>query len=168
MKKKNICLAAFAAVLILAGSAGSAWAYFTTYVEAQGTQTIMLGDQTAVEEPDVSDWTKHVVVASKEGSQPVYVRVKAFSGSQYPLNYSGSAKWTPGAGGYYYYSDILNAGGKTEELLIKITGVPEEIKEAMELNVAVIYETTPVLYDENGDPYADWNKDVTVEGGNNE
>lgn len=167
MKKKNICLAAFAAVLILTGSAGSAWAYFTTYVEAQGTQTVALGDQTTIVEPDVSDWTKHVVVTSNEGSQPVYVRARAFSGSQYPLNYSGSAKWTPGAGGYYYYSDILNAGEKTEELLIKITGVPEEIKDAMELNVAVIYETTPVLYDESGNPYADWNGDVKVEGGNN-
>ena len=166
MKKKNICLAVFAAVLILAGSAGSAWAYFTTYVEAQGTQTIALGDQTTIEEPKPVDWTKTVTITSDEDSQPVYVRARAFSGSQYPLEYSGSKKWTPGAGGYYYYSDILYAGGKTEELKVKINGVPEEIKESMELNVAVIYETTPVLYDENGDPYADWNGDVTVEGGN--
>lgn len=166
MKKRNICLAALAAVLILAGSAGSAWAYFTTYVEAQGTQTIALGDETTIEEPEPVDWTKHVVITSDEDSRPVYVRARAFSGSQYPLNFSGSAKWTPGADGYYYYSDILNAGESTEELLIKINGIPEEIRESMELNVAVIYETTPVLYDEGGNPYADWNGDVTVEGGN--
>ena len=31
MKKRNIFLAALAAVMIAAGTVGSAWAYFTTY-----------------------------------------------------------------------------------------------------------------------------------------
>ena len=35
MKKKSIFLAVFAVVLALSGTAGSAWAYFTTYVEAR-------------------------------------------------------------------------------------------------------------------------------------
>lgn len=171
MKRRDLLLAVFAAAVVLAGSAGSAWAYFTTYVEAQGTQTITLGDQTTIEEPDVSEWMKHVVIASEADSKPVYVRAKAFTGSKYPLVYSDeNGKWTPGEGEYYYYSDILNAGEKTEELLIKINEVPSEVKDPMELNVAVIYETTPVLYDEGGNPYADWDgeRDVTVEeGGSN-
>lgn len=171
MKRRNLFLAVFAAAAVLAGSAGNAWAYFTTYVEAQGTQTIALGDETTIEEPTVANWVKHVVITSDADSEPVYVRAKAFTGSKYPLVFSdANGKWTPGEGEYYYYSDILNAGEKTEELLIKISDVPDTVKDPMELNVAVIYETTPVLYDEDGNPYADWNGklDVTVEkGGSN-
>ncbi len=169
MKKKSIYLAVFAVVLVLAGSAGSAWVYFTTYVEAAGTQTISLGDETTVEE-EFNSWTKHIVITSDEDSEPVYVRARAYCGSQYELVYTASEKWTPDSDGYYYYSDILNAGEKTSEFIVKIENVPEDVTDASEFNVAVIYETTPVLYDEDGNPYADWNGklDVTVEkGGNN-
>lgn len=166
MKRRNICLAALAAVSVLAGSAGSAWAYFTTYVEAQGTQTITLGDETTVDE-DFSNWTKHVVIESDADSKPVYVRARAYCGSKYQLVYGAGAKWSPREDGYYYYSDILNAGQKTDELLVEIRNVPEDVTDVSEFNVAVIYETTPVLYDEDGNPYADWNgeRDVTVERG---
>ena len=49
---------------------------------------------------------------------------------------------------------------------------PEDAKEGDDFNVVVVYESTPVLYDEKGDPYpydkADWNQilDVEEEGGN--
>lgn len=166
MKKKSMYLAVFAAVLVLAGSAGDAWAYFTTYVEAQGTQTITLGDETTVDE-EFSEWTKHVVITSDADSKPVYVRARAYCGSKYELVYGAGDKWSPKEDGYYYYSDILNAGQKTAELLVQIRNVPEDVTDVSEFNVAVIYETTPVLYDEDGNPYADWNGklDVTVEKG---
>ncbi len=170
MKKKSIFLAVFAVVLALSGTAGSAWAYFTTYVGARGMLTLELGDETTIDEPKFESWTKHIVVSSDPGSKPVYVRARAFCGSQYSLVYSGSDKWTPGSDGYYYYSDILNGGEKTEELLVKIENVPEDVADASEFNVAVVYETTPVLYDEDGKPYADWNakQEVTkAEGGSN-
>ncbi len=170
MKKRDIFLAVFAAVLVLAGSAGSAWAYFTTYVEARGMLTLEMGDETTIDEPKFESWTKHIVVSSDKGSKPVYVRARAFCGSEYKLVYTGSSKWTPGSDGYYYYSDILNGGEKTEELLVKIENVPvEDVKDGSEFNVVVIYETTPVLYDESGKPYADWNAKQearAVEGGN--
>ena len=44
MKKKSIFVAAFAAAMVAAASVGSAWAYFTTYAEAQGGYTISLGE----------------------------------------------------------------------------------------------------------------------------
>ncbi|MEY8517084.1 hypothetical protein AALC25_09180 [Lachnospiraceae bacterium 29-84] len=165
MKKKSIFLAAAAAVLVSASTVGSAWAYFTTYAEAAGGYTISLGDETQVKE-EFSDWTKHVTITSEEGSEPVYVRAKAFSGSEYKLIYSDkSGKWSPGDDGYYYYSDILNGGESTEELLVKIENIPED---AANFDVVVVYESTPVKYEEDGTPYADWNGKVdshTVEGG---
>ena len=67
MKKKNVILALLAAGLVLTSSVGSAWAYFTTYVEAQGGVTISLGDETDVEET-FSSWTKHVSITVDENS----------------------------------------------------------------------------------------------------
>ena len=170
MKKRNIFLAVLSAGLILTASIGSAWAYFTTYVEAEGGYTISLGDETTVEE-DFSAWMKSLVITSTEDSEPVYVRAKAFSGDAYPLTYSDgkafnkedpkdnhhddgvwsdkNGSWMPNADGYYYYSKIIYGGGKTNELQVKIETVPSEVTEK-EFNVVVIYETTPVQYKEDG------------------
>lgn len=167
MKKKNILLAALAVSLTLSAGVGSAWAYFTTYAQARGGYTIELGDKTTVEE-DFSAWTKHVAITSNADSEPVYVRARAFCGQDYNLVYSGSDKWSPGADGYYYYSDILNGGETTDVLDVRIENVPEEIEDAAAFNVVVIYETTPVRYHEDGEPYADWTATLntgTVEGG---
>ena len=57
--------------------------------------------------------------------------------------------------GYWYYSDIVPVSGNTEELLAQIA-IPEEYKESF--NVVVVQECTPVLYEEDGTPYADWNR----------
>lgn len=168
MKCKNILLSAAAGMLILSAGAGSTWAYFTTYTEARGGYPIQLGSQSRVEE-EVGEWTKHVTVSNDENSsQPVYIRVKAFSGSQYALTYSSSGAWSPGEDGYYYYSGIVEPGGTTEVLDIKIEGVPADAKEGDSFNVVVIYESTPVCYQEDGIPYADWSMILdngTTEGG---
>ncbi len=168
MKKKTVFLTALAIILILTAAIDGAWAYFTTYTEAKGGYTISLGDKTTVEE-DFSAWTKHISITSASDSEPVYIRVKAFCGSAYSLVFSDTnGKWTPGGDGYYYYSDIVYGGGATEELLIKIENVPEDVEDADSFHVAVIYESTPVLYKEDGTPYADWTQKLdsgTVKGG---
>ena len=77
-----------------------------------------------------------------------------------------SGKWTPGEDGYYYYADIVEGGQTTEPLDVKIENIPEDAKD---FNVIVIHESTPVQYDEDGKPYADWNIKLDsgeVEGGN--
>ena len=59
----------------------------------------------------------------------------------------------PAADGYDYYSGIVAPGASTEEMQIKIdsTGLKQDF------NVIVVQECTPVLYDADGNPYADWN-----------
>ncbi len=184
MKKKNVILALLAAGLVLTSSVGSAWAYFTTYVEAQGGVTISLGDETDVEET-FSSWTKHVSITIDPDSEPVFLRARAFCGT-YELYYGDSSnKWTPGEDGYYYYSDPSNLWGSAEdengnprpsgekaaeELLVQILDVPTEEIDQKDFNVIVVYETVPVKYDDEGKPYADWNGELdiyedTVEGG---
>lgn len=158
MKKKNLILTLLAVGAVLTGSIGHSWAYFTTYTQAQGGYSIDLGDQTEVHE-DFSAWTKHVSITNSADSQPVYIRAKAFCGSAYDLVYSSeSGKWTlKEADGYYYYSDMVNGGASTDELLVKIENVPADVTDSAAFHVVVIYESTPVRYDEAGNPYGDWN-----------
>ena len=173
MKKINIFLLTLSIALILTASSvplKDSMAYFTTYAHAEGGYTIELGSSTRIEEPKVEDWTKHVVITNEEGSQPVYVRVRAFSGSLYKLIYSdNSGLWSQGIDknkkpdGYYYYDEILKAGESTAEILIEIKNVPSNVVDGDSFNVVVIYETTPVLYDEAGKPYPDWS--ATLDSG---
>lgn len=162
MKKRKVLLYASVVCLVLSAAMDSAWAYFTTYTTAAGGYPIHLGDETKIEE-DFSAWTKHVKITSREDSMPVYVRARAFCGSEYELVYGGSSKWSPGGDGYYYYSDILYGGETTEELEVKIGGIPESAQDKDSFNVVVIYETTPVLYRDDGSPYADWEARVVAE-----
>ena len=155
MKNKKTIYLAAAALLLTAGlSAGTAMAYFTTYAEASGGVTLSLGSTTTVPNEEVSNWTKHVTIENT-GDYDCYVRLKAFAGDKYQdgLKYSdGSGKWTPGADEYWYYSDILPAGGSTGEIQIKIDNMETET----DFNVIVVQESTPVQYKEDGTPYADW------------
>ena len=152
--KKSLCLAAAALALTAGLSVNSAMAYFTTYATAAGGVTISLGSTTTVPEETVSDWTKHIVIKNT-GDFECYVRVKVFAGDKYQdgLKYQGCEIWSRGEGYYYYYSDVVPAGGETEELQVKIDSKDSE----EEFNVIVAQECTPVLYDDQGNPYADWN-----------
>ena len=157
MRRKNILLAAAAfsltAGVVLTPGIGSASAYFTTYTGAAGGRTLQGGSNPDIEET-FSGWTKTVTVSNSEGSRPVYVRVRAFSGNAYTLQYrDDSGRWTAGEDGYYYYGDIVNAGEVTAPISVGIDGIPEE---GGSFNVAVIYESTPVQYREDGSAYADW------------
>ena len=153
MKNKTFWLGA--AAIVMAGSltAQSAMAYFTTYVKAKGGYEITLGSETEIEEK-VKDMTKEITI-SNTGKTDCYVRVKVFCGSQLDIKFSGAVNdkgedyWTLGDDGYWYYSEILPTGGKSEVLNAKIE-VPEDYKDTF--NVVVVQECTPVTYDENGNP----------------
>jgi hypothetical protein len=161
------------AVIMAAGMViAPALAYFTTTAEASGTAVIALQDQTKIEEPDVvvhdNDWVKDVVITN-EGPADCFVRAKAFAGGELTLNYSGSG-WSDGGDGYWYYGakgseTILKAGEDTPVLKVTITGIPDDKMEGDGLNVAVVYESTKVLYKEDGSAEAaDWEL-ATTNGG---
>ena len=173
MRKRtgNALLAFTAAAVVLTANVGSADAYFTTYVEAQGGAVVHLGDETHIQE-DVNGWVKHLTVLNKEGSDPVYVRARAFCGSQYELIYAGN-DWLAADDGFYLYKGIVEGGKTTTELTITVKG--EEKKNSFD--VTVIYESIPVQYDEDGNtlnpvvktesgeranPAVDWNKKLDV------
>ena len=87
MKKKKILLTAACAVLILSATIGSAVAYFSTYEKALGGYVLHLDDYEEYTE-EFQDWTKKVVITSKKDSkEDVYVRVRAYAGTQVKLQY---------------------------------------------------------------------------------
>lgn len=163
MKKRKYypgVLACAAALVVVSGGIGKTWSYFTTYAEASGGYTIRLGDRTEISET-FTEWTKHVVITNEESSEAVYIRVRAFCGSQYTIAYSGEG-WTLGSDGYYYYSNAVDGGGATEVLDLKIGNIPENPEDRESFNVVVIYESTPVKYHEDGTAYTveetDWSE----------
>ncbi|MCR4711905.1 MAG: hypothetical protein K5707_06345 [Clostridia bacterium] len=152
--RKSHLLIALLALLVLTVSIGSAYAYFTTYVKAKGGYTLNLGTVTRTSE-EFKNWKKSVTITNDKDSAPVFIRARAYSGSKYPLTYSADEKWTPGADGFYYYSDPVPAEGSTTPLVVTINNVPEKAEPGEEFNVVVIYESTPVNDEESGKAYAD-------------
>lgn len=163
LSKKTICLAAAAIALTGTLAVGSAYAYFTTYSEAKGNVVFQMGE-TRTEPHEEVEKGKKIVSIENTGDYDCYIRVKAYAGNNYNLSYAdgGSRKWYDGGDGYWYYKDILEAGSISETVLVNIPKeLLEDITDEKDLNVIVIQECTPVQYDDDGEPYADWN--VTFE-----
>lgn len=166
MKKKSIFLLALTVALVLSCSINSAISYFTTYAKARGGYTIELGD-THIDE-EISQRAKHVTISADEKALPSYVRARGYSGAAYPLEYTFDAEdWTDGGDGWYYYNHILEPGASTNSPLhVQLTfPAGEDLEAGDSFNVYVLYESTPVTYDEDGNPLpADWA--LSLEGGN--
>ena len=151
MKRKYLILTIIMTVLVLGASIGGTISYFTAYARASGGLTLSFGAGTTITEPEPVAWTKHLTVTNNSDSVPVYVRAKAFTGTDYQsgLTYSGEG-WSAGAEDYWYYAEPLAPGASSAELLVHIGNVPEEPKEGDQFNVIVVYESIPVQYDANG------------------
>lgn len=167
MKKSNKILLSAALVMIIAAMMIPAWSYFTTYAAARGGHPIHLGENSRIKE-EVKEGKKILQVSNTDKNVTVFIRAKAFSGTNNPLKYSGDG-WTLNAeDGYYYYGEAVLPGGVTDPLTVEI-GFPEDFDEETKFNVVVIYESIPARYDESGEAFADWTqklKVITEEGGN--
>ena len=158
-KKRTFCLASAALLLTAGAGTGRAMAYFTTYALASGGGTLVLGiPQTDITE-EVVNGTKQVSLQNI-GDYDCYVRLRVFSADAYPVNYTYSQNWSQGADGYFYYGPVLTPQETADRFDIEISALKQTPEEdsllPAEFNVVVIQEYTPVLYDEEGNPYADW------------
>ena len=138
LHKKPLVLAAAAIALTGSLTVGSAMAYFTTYATAGGGVKMNMGFTTTVPDEKIDEKGKHVTI-NNEGDYDCFVRVKAFA----PV----ALTYLAPDGGWQAYQ-FPSGDGK-----------------ASEFNVVVIQECTPVLFDENGNAYADWNHAVTADSG---
>lgn len=161
--KRNMFLALTVLVLTMSIGIGSAMAYFTTYAIAKGGVEIDLGFTQTFPEEDVVNGKKEIILTNV-GDYDCYVRLKALTGNAYKdsIVYSetnNAGKWTPGADGYYYYGEIVPAKGSSSQIDVSFTFPSEE---PADFNVIIIQECTPVLYNADGTPYADWSVKADV------
>ncbi len=165
MSKKTISLLVVALLLVSSIGVGSALAYFTTYTQAKGGIQLDLEFADTDINETVEPGQKVLSVKNAETAEACFVRIKVIVTEEYTnkLLFSepeNAGKWTPGDGGYYYYSDIVEPNGETSKLVVSLTGISEIAKD--DFNVIVIQESTPVLYKADGTPYADWSVKAEV------
>lgn len=188
MKWNKTILAAAAVVLPLSVGIGNAISYFTANDTAVGGYEVAVGAPDTEIEEGFYDWKKEVRITNKAGSEvPVYVRVKAFSGSEYPLEVTWGTDENENpywrydeSDGYYYYNSILAIGETTELLTIEIQDVPDAAvsTDKDKFNVIVVYERTSAVKDDGkGNMVPDWEFALEIEdkdkfdpekGGNNQ
>ena len=152
MNKKKIFITIVALLLIVGIAVPSALAYFSTYVRVKGGVPVTLGESTQLKEEKTPDGGKHVVITAAEGSDPVFIRVKAFAPSdvQGLVNYEGEG-WTE-EDGYWYYGESIKDG---ESASIDITVDTDSLEDRDEFDLIVVYEYVPAQAD--GETlYADW------------
>lgn len=157
MKKYRNVIAMSAAALAMTAalSIQSSMAYFTTYVSAGGGGEVSLKVQTKIHE-DVTNMTKHVTIENVEDND-CFVRVRAFYSGLVDIEYKnveGGNDWYDGEDGYWYYRPVLRAKSTSSALDVRII-VPEEFDKDT-FNVVVVQECTPVIYDDDGNPGAEW------------
>ena len=95
------------------------------------------------------------------GGIDCYVRVKVFAGSTVDLSFAAE-EWSKDTDGYWYYNNIVAPGASSSPMVVSIKGPEDEDMETF--NVVVIQECTPVLYNEDGNPYADWAMSLDAAG----
>lgn len=161
LHKKPLIMATAALALTGTLAVGSAMAYFTTYTTAGGGVTMNMGFTETIPNETVDKDGKHVTIKNT-GDYDCFVRVKAFAPME--LTYTADPdKWEAKNDGYWHYKEVLPAKKSTSTELNISYKFPEGKDKPEEFNIMVIQECTPVLYDENGNPYADWNHVITTE-----
>ena len=154
MNKRTICLTLAALIMAAGLTVGTAMAYFTTYVTADGGAVLKLGfTDTEIKEEVIAG--KKELTLTNVGDFPAYVRIKALVGDEHPVVYSEpqetNGSWELKADGYYEYGKFLAPGESTTQI-----NVGFDLDGNESFNVIIVQESTPVLYDENGEAYCDW------------
>ena len=170
-RKISTILTSIAIVLVVAAGVQSSYAYFTTYAESEGGETVRLVHSEEIYE-EVEDLSKSIRITNNaEKSQPVFVRARAYVGSMFEeyFSYTPDAGWSDGGDGWWYYEEVLDPGESTSTLVAALSEIPEELMNAYQnkVNVVVVFESTLALYEYQGDgiykPFAYWG-DVLDEG----
>ncbi|MBR0404836.1 MAG: hypothetical protein IJI68_06490 [Eggerthellaceae bacterium] len=180
MKRKILLAASLAVALVLGMSIVPAGAYFTDTTETNGGVDVTITPSTDIHEW-VTQGVKHVVISNDaDATSAVYVRAGVFTSVEVDISHDGwtgpsnEASWVgPTDLGWFYYDQILQPGESTDSELIVDTllrkKAEQKPEEGVNFNVIVMYEATPVLYDADGNPYADWTltqNEKPAEGGN--
>ena len=107
--------------------------------------------------------SKKVVAITNNGNAPCFVRVKAFAGDDVSMSVTEGSGWSAAGTNCWAYGPVVMPGDPPTSDLVIALKLPDDYKDGDTINIAVVYEATPALWnDESGTYYADWTKDVTV------
>ena len=174
MKQGKWLLFLLSIVLILSMSVGAAHAYFTASVTPKGGYVLKIGYTPPIEE-DIAGY-KIITLTSDAGKPTVFVRAKAFTGTQYqndlvyeclPDEEHPGTLWKKGRSSdfFYYYVLPLEGGESTQKLKVEVSAVfPEGAEIGEQVNVIVVYESTPAVFTADGKPdfASAWDNDPDV------
>ena len=180
-RKQTVILTSLALLLVLATGIRSSLAYFTSYAQSEGGETVQLVHWEEIHE-EVTDLSKAITITNPEydpengrPTQPVFVRARAYSGSEFPIVYSAGEGWRDGGDGWWYYDVVLKPGDTTTVLTAALEDIPVDDNGAIlfedsegnvievdqnQVNVVVVFESTLALYKYQEDgtykPFAFW------------
>lgn len=175
MNKKWIPLVVCAGILVAGFSVKPAMAYFTDYASASGNVPIAVQDTHSTVEESGEGQQKIIVIDNDMDTQAfVRVRVILPDAITASVDANSSTDWYLDADGYYYYRNVLEGKSdattddSTSELILNIdtsNAVKTGENAYADFNVIVIPESAKVLYDAEGNAYADWNQDAIYSKG---
>ena len=149
---KRTLIALLAVMTLIISSIGITVAYFSDVDEAQGAATLSLQGQTKIDEGNLD---YKAIKVTNTGDADVLVRVKLFGVDTKLMDVNVPSNWAAGDDGWYYYKNILPGGQNPQantgtEITVKVKEKldPKVVAEMGEsLNVTVVHEATPVVYD---------------------
>ena len=149
-RKGKSLIALLAVLVLLVSTVGITVAYFSDRDATAGALTISLTPDTTIHE-GTSDEQKDVTIENT-GDTDVVVRVQLF-GPEGMVVTPGDG-WVQSTDGWYYYNEVLAAGGETKTAInakIEFTGTDEEIaRQKAELGdnyqITVIHEASVATY----------------------
>lgn len=157
MKRTDLLAVGLTATLALGATLQPALAYLTGSSTVGGSVPVEPLKMTTIITEPVDGLTKSITVSRQEGSTPVWTRVLIVKGETFGIEPNPGTGWSQGDDGWWYYDGVLDEDNpSTTPLDVTITDVPEGTLDGEYFDVVVIYECTPVLYKDDGTPYADW------------
>lgn len=154
MKQAHKLLVLVALVLALTTMLPTALAYFTANSYAAGSKSVAVGVNTTTDEK--MDGNAKVMTITNTGNQEVFVRVRVFALAKYIKKIENSG-WRQD-GDWYYYDTPLTVTAPDNEVTFRVElNNPNPLDNDLDdFEVTVVYEATPVLYNEKNEPYAKW------------
>lgn len=158
--KKIIATSVVSLALLSLVCVKPAMAYFTDSVYAKGTVAVEMGNTPTNSTETVENMIKTISIENT-GSHDAFIRVSAIHGGNCTVSLLESEGWSL-QGEYYVYDQVVAPNASTTELKLQVTpkdGLTDDF------NVIITQEATQVHYDENGKPFATWDKVYSNKGG---
>ena len=153
---KRAGVIALAATLGITAFAGTAFAYFTANTQASGGHPIQLGYSSEIGE-EIVDGNKNITMENT-GNTDIMVRIHLFYGTGVNNNVTVTVPGEKTESGWsldknsgaWVYDKVLKPGESTKSLWVDVKAAKGT--DLANFDVTVIGQTSPIYYDEAGNP----------------